>query len=220
MSTDWDEVVEKSSTARTPEHKINYYVVDAIRAYLWGRDSLLKAKYRGGPHPLSGHCYVASEAYWHLTHKTLLPHTLTIGTGVHWFLRGSLDSIDWPIVDITGDQFESQGIVVPYNQGVRRGFLTNQVSSRARTVIDAVRRLEFEFSELQDETVYAEHPDGSKDKYDQDIFKDLIKKYHPSSITDVSKWSVGYDLAASAISANTITVTGGGASSGYIISAT
>jgi hypothetical protein len=93
---------------------------------------LLKPQYRGF-HPLSGHCYVASEAYYHLRggkaaglHAVNLKHE-----GVsHWWVEDNER-----IVDITAAQFSSQ---VPYEKGRRRGFLTKKPSKRAQVVIDRV----------------------------------------------------------------------------------
>ena len=92
---------------------------------------------------LIGHCYVASEACFHLlggmggmfkaytlNHKTF-PEGLKKGE-VHWFLRKK----DF-ILDPTAEQFN---IYIPYNRGKKQAFLTKHPSKRASTVINRVKR--------------------------------------------------------------------------------
>ncbi len=112
---------------------------DLIRLYL--TEDLLKNKYKGR-HPLSGHCYVASEAYYHLNggkESGLKPHSLRIDENmVHWFLKDRFNRI----IDLTAEQFDYQ---VPYETGRARGFLTKGPSKRAMILINKVNghRLRF-----------------------------------------------------------------------------
>lgn len=80
-----------------------------------------------------GHCYVASEAAYHLLggkEAGLKPMNIKHEGVQHWFLMGP-DGI----IDLTADQFETP---VPYARARGRGFLTSQPSKRAQIVIDRV----------------------------------------------------------------------------------
>ena len=106
-------------------------------------DELRRPQYQGDPNPYRGHCYVASEAYYHLRKKyqgriygdapatALKPHTVRVGGDVHWFLRDQ----DGAVVDLTCGQFWDP---VPYHLGRGRGFLTKKPSKRAAVVIERV----------------------------------------------------------------------------------
>ena len=63
-----------------------------IQAILRGRPDLLKPEYRkrveAGAHPLTGHCYVATEVLYHAGARRMgfRPATVRQVGGVHWFL--------------------------------------------------------------------------------------------------------------------------------------
>jgi len=95
---------------------------------------LLKPEYRGLDHPLAGHCYVASETLFHLSDRTLYPHFIRHEGSPHWFLKDERGRV----YDLTAEQFSTP---VPYEQGVRKGFLTKRPSARARIVIQRVGQL-------------------------------------------------------------------------------
>jgi hypothetical protein len=81
------------------------------------------------------HCYVASEAIYHLLGGKkygLKPMNIKHEGVQHWFLQ----SVGGSIIDITADQFDSP---VPYNKARGRGFLTLNPSSRAKILIERVR---------------------------------------------------------------------------------
>ena len=84
-------------------------------------------------HPLSGHCYVASEAYYHLIGKELgyKPYFIRHEEKPHWFLKNS----NGKILDLTSDQFKTP---VCYNRGIGKGFLTKNPSKRAQAIIGKV----------------------------------------------------------------------------------
>jgi len=71
-----------------------------IRAFL--PPDLLKPEYRDSPHPMAGHCYVASEALYHMTGRRMKPCVIRHEGSTHWFLRDG-DRV----VDLTADQFET-----------------------------------------------------------------------------------------------------------------
>lgn len=81
-------------------------------------------------HPMTGHCYVASEAAFHLLggfDSPWRPRVLRMGDITHWWLTDGTK-----ILDITRDQFTDP---VPYELGRPCGFLTRQPSRRARIVM-------------------------------------------------------------------------------------
>jgi hypothetical protein len=100
-------------------------------------DELRRAPWRGSPNPLAGHCYVASEAVWHMsggTESGLTPQVIRHEGATHWYLRRS----DGEIIDPTASQFQTP---VPYEQGRGCGFLTKAPSKRAQVVINRVKGL-------------------------------------------------------------------------------
>lgn len=104
-------------------------ITQAILASL--DDSLRKKRYLGGT-TLSGHCYVASEALYHLIPGRFKPMNVQHLGDSHWYLT---DLETGAIVDLTGTQFEQPP---DYTKGVGRGFLTRQPSKRAQIVIGRV----------------------------------------------------------------------------------
>jgi hypothetical protein len=110
-----------------------------IRAVLSDRDfvtqhKLLRPEYLESDMPLAGHCYVASEALYHLVggrDNGWKPMVIRHEGSTHWWLQGP----DGQIFDLTSEQFRSP---VPYEQGRGTGFLTREPSKRARVVLDAL----------------------------------------------------------------------------------
>lgn len=97
-------------------------------------DDLRKPKYRGSSNRLKGHCYVASEAFFHLCGaKTLwTPGTLKHEGDTHWVLRNRQSG---KIVDITAKQFTT---VPDYDSFRGRGFLTKKPSKRTKFLINKI----------------------------------------------------------------------------------
>lgn len=96
-------------------------------------DELRRPEYRGHENPLRGHCYVASEAFYHLSggkDAGLKPMNVKHEGCQHWYLSGPAG-----IVDLTAGQFATP---VPYDQGRGRGFLTTEPSKRARVLMARV----------------------------------------------------------------------------------
>lgn len=120
-----------------PKLFMNEALAAQIRAYLWDNDKLLKQK--PGNHGLSGHCYVASEVYYHLSggkNSNLKPATVNHEGVVHWFLRDPAGNV----IDLTGEQFKTRPA---YKLGRGRGFLTSKPSKRAKKVIFAISNRRF-----------------------------------------------------------------------------
>lgn len=101
---------------------------------------LLRPAYRRrverGADPLTGHCYVASEALYHLlggARSGWYPVNGRVGRESHWWLEGP----DGEVADVTARQFRG---AVDYAVGTPRGFLTRRPSARAHEVMRRVRR--------------------------------------------------------------------------------
>lgn len=107
---------------------------------------LLKKQYRerNASNPMFGHCYVASEAFYHMT-KDQFQNRFSIYHGkddegiVHWWLH---DNNNARIVDLTADQYLSVGKPPPYSNSRRGAFLTNEPSKRAIIVINRIKNEE------------------------------------------------------------------------------
>ena len=98
-------------------------------------DDLLRSKYRGNNNNLYGHCYVATEAYYHLMdedQKDYNPAYIKIKDITHWFLKnGKTDEI----IDITARQFN---FTIDYSNAKFCDFLSKEPSKRAKILINRV----------------------------------------------------------------------------------
>ena len=102
---------------------------------------LLKKPYRekNKNNPMYGHCYVATEALYHSLDdrtKYQIQHGKDHEGVVHWWLR---EKETGEIVDVTSDQYYSQGLTPPYNNGRNGSFLTNFPSKRAVTLMERIK---------------------------------------------------------------------------------
>lgn len=109
-------------------------------------DKLRRPKYRGSPLKVAGHCYVASEAMYHLLKEygnaEYHPYQLKWHGDSHWFLARFPRYPDafkgLPlIIDLTAEQLDPG---FPYEDARRRGFLTKYPSRRAEIVIRKVKQ--------------------------------------------------------------------------------
>lgn len=119
--------------------------IELIRRCL--TDDLRKPRYRGHPNKYRGHCYVASEALYHLISRKhgFKPHYTKLTAGeTHWFL---MTPTGQEILDPTWDQFNisDRGFWL-YTEATPCGFLTKKPSKRAQELISRVRR---EFDSLR-----------------------------------------------------------------------
>lgn len=113
------------------------FYADRIRSVLrTGRfDSLRRPRWRGLREPLAGHCYVASEALFHLLGGAtagLKPCFVRHERQPHWYLECS----DGAILDVTVVQFSRRPDY--WYRGRGCGFLTKRPSKRARILMKAV----------------------------------------------------------------------------------
>jgi hypothetical protein len=108
-------------------------LISVVREVLPACDHLRRAEYQGRG-PYVGHCYVASEAVFHLAREVgvaLKPMFVRHESSPHWYLLYNEEP-----VDLTFDQFSTP---VDYGKGRGKGFLTKEPSSRARALIELVR---------------------------------------------------------------------------------
>jgi 8-oxo-dGTP pyrophosphatase MutT (NUDIX family) len=99
-------------------------------------NDLRKPKYRESPNPMTGHCYVASEAMFHLLggkDSGWVPHNIKHEGDQHWYLKNKTTGA---ILDPTASQFKTP---VPYQHGRGKGFLTKEPSKRAQELITRVK---------------------------------------------------------------------------------
>jgi len=99
-------------------------------------DDLRRSPWKGSENPVAGHCYVASEALWHLIARDegYSPFQMQWESSSHWFLMDGTGRV----LDITVDQFDQRP---DYELGTKRGFLTSYPSKRARILMDRVLSL-------------------------------------------------------------------------------
>jgi hypothetical protein len=82
---------------------------------------------------MTGHCYVASEALFHLRGGKAAGYQvcrIRHEGGTHWFLRRH-----GQVEDLTPDQFSTP---VPYENATPTGFLTRLPSRRAQILMERV----------------------------------------------------------------------------------
>jgi hypothetical protein len=104
---------------------------------------LLKPPYReqNASNPMFGHCYVATEAFYHMTREEHSGRFSIFFAKddegiVHWWLH---DNKLVRILDITADQYFSVGKTPPYCRSRRGAFLTKEPSKRAVIVMEKVK---------------------------------------------------------------------------------
>ena len=107
----------------------------AIRRVLKQSDDLRRPPWCGNANYLAGHCYVASEAFFHLVggfKSDWRPAFIRWEGSPHWYLVNTLTG---KLVDLTASQFSS---LLDYSSGRRKGFLTKGPSKRAKVLMGRV----------------------------------------------------------------------------------
>jgi hypothetical protein len=107
----------------------DHQIVTSVRKNL--SDDLRKPEFRGHECKTTGHCYVASEAVYHLLGGKAAGYTpmqVTHEGTSHWFLKHESGKI----IDPTADQFTTP---VPYEKAKGKGFLTKKPSKRAQVLL-------------------------------------------------------------------------------------
>ena len=117
-------------------------VAERIRAYVRDNPDIVKDEYRNEDDPITGACYVLSEAYFHAqggTDSGLDIYCLSWSDvderydGTHWFLRDGDTVIDLSLPE------PSHGSSVPWDVARRRAFITGyEPSARAERVLEAI----------------------------------------------------------------------------------
>jgi hypothetical protein len=113
---------------------------EAVTASL--SNELRRKQYRENKNPLAGHCYVASEALYHL-HQAygdknifLYSHQMYWENDSHWFLTAhNLTTFEQHVIDLTVSQFKD---TPDYVNARRAAFLTRYPSKRAIVVLHRV----------------------------------------------------------------------------------
>jgi hypothetical protein len=129
----WD-VRRKSAERYNSAKRAMAYLQDALTEC----DDLRHPEYRGNANPFAGHCYVASEALYHLGARDagFTPRVASCispeGKRVtHWWL----ENVNGSRFDPTWSQFDLDTLRTLYAVGRGCGFLTVEPSKRARTLI-------------------------------------------------------------------------------------
>ena len=107
-------------------------MMNALLEALEVSDDLRREPWRGSDCPVAGHCYVASEAAFHLLGGKAAGYTpcfVRHEGAPHWYLIDPSGQV----LDITAEQFATP---VPYDSGTRKGFLTKVPSKRAAVLIE------------------------------------------------------------------------------------
>jgi len=107
-------------------------LVSRLKALAARHPELLKAAWRGRPHPLAGHCYIVCEALCHALPGHYRPHVVRHEGGTHWFVK----TIQGRILDPTASQFKTPP---PYHLARPCGFLTAQASRRTQRLLDLAK---------------------------------------------------------------------------------
>ena len=103
---------------------------EKIKKLLINHPELIKEKYRDSSRPLFGHCYTATEVYYHAIGKAdgFVPHCMQIPEGTHWFLKNPVTE---EIIDLT-----CGNIKYDYSQSRHVPFQTRRPSKRAQFILD------------------------------------------------------------------------------------
>ena len=114
-------------------YSLSTELIKLIRKHL--TNDLRNIKYRSSPNGLVGHCYVASEALYHLLggKKTgWKPMFIKHENESHWFLKSNSGTI----LDPTAEQFETK---VDYSKAKGKGFLTSSPSRRTSILLERIK---------------------------------------------------------------------------------
>ena len=100
---------------------------------------LLKGRWKVQTHPLEGHCYIATEALFHILpdKENWKPMVASYndegGKATHWWL---VNRTTGKILDPTREQYGDK--IPPYHLGKGTGFLTKLPSKRAQIIISNI----------------------------------------------------------------------------------
>ena len=122
----------------TKEINISQRIIDNLS------DDLLKPEYLKyeNKNNYTGHCYVATECYYHLNSNKHFVYHIKHEDSTHWFLKDEYDNI----IDLTSGQFKTN---VPYENAKRGYFLTKYPSKRTKILIDKVMNNPFKIKKIR-----------------------------------------------------------------------
>jgi len=113
------ELLNQQKKIAVPSFEAAQAMVPVVQEILASCPHLLEPQYRGKEDPMTGHCYVGTEALFHMLggydQKTWGAETVSHEGGPHWFLRHKPSG---KVIDPTASQFKTQ---VPYEQGIPKG---------------------------------------------------------------------------------------------------
>jgi len=119
---------QQSDTVERKSRPNRNKLINAIKACL--SDNLRYKKYQGNPNKLAGHCYVASECFFHMDSSSEWKPMFVYHEGEpHWFLKHRITE---KIIDPTAEQFKN---TPPYSKAKGKGFLTKSPSRRCRILM-------------------------------------------------------------------------------------
>lgn len=122
--------------------EIGKYIEDCVSDDLLDKKWLKYKKQHPNKHKLFGHCYVVSEAAYHLLggkEQGWTPQHVKVCGVPHWFLKHK----NGTILDLTANQFR---VVIPYDKARGTGFLTKRPSKRAVRLMGRILNAEILFS--------------------------------------------------------------------------
>ena len=111
---------------------INYLSDDLLKKEYKNVSGKIKCCRQNFVRELTGHCYIASETYYHLSKEELKIFFIKHENSSHWFLKNKLGKI----IDLTAGQFTTP---VPYEKAIGKFFLTKKPSKRSRILIDRIK---------------------------------------------------------------------------------
>lgn len=103
-------------------------------------NDLLKPDFKyDGRHPMFGHCFVATEALWHLTGKKYSVYCGKDDENItHWWLQDALGNK----FDATADQYTDLGKQPPYHRGKKSAFMLTynegRPSNRCQVLLERI----------------------------------------------------------------------------------
>lgn len=110
-------------------------ILDNLSDDLLSKEYVLLRKKNPSLPETTGHCYVASEAAYHMLggkEEGWTPQFIRHLGCPHWFLKHETGFI----LDLTYNQFQSP---IDYSKARGSGFLTKKPSKRTRTLLDRIR---------------------------------------------------------------------------------
>lgn len=117
-------------------NQIKNLIVNNLSDHFLSKEWLGKKKQETNCHSTFGHCYLATEAAYHLLggkEKGWKPYYLKQDGESHWFLKDKSGRI----LDITAEQFGEAPI--KYADARGKGFLTKAPSKRCKLLLRKIR---------------------------------------------------------------------------------